>query len=224
MIKELNLSGEITLGKFMPIFMPISKLPEFAGNFNEVAEVLQGEVAVTDGAARLPITATWGVGPCVGIAGWDRTNKTSFMCHFDVDKAVRPTQETILYHLRQAANNNQFRGSIIIFSGQSSAEQATAREVIELCRNNQGDDIRFDVVYQELGIQGDGISLALDSRTGALSRYKFTNNKFHREAEAEVTLAEAFIRCSGQSLKLAYSSAFDRRGIKTECARRFYHM
>jgi len=201
---------------------PFHSYQPHIGPMTEVAEVLQGEFAVTSSNSRFPVLATYGVGPCVGVAGWDSNRKVAFLCHFDAQACVLSSQDSILDHLRRSSVSEGFSGELTIFSGMSTVRDRITQNVIELFRRDFGPAFKFQISNQNLGssLEAGGLALAVDSRNGSMMTYRPMMNPFLREPLFGVAAdAAEYSRVLGEPLSLAHSIYLEKGGIITACMR-----
>jgi len=78
------MSEIITFSKSVDSF----KKQLFKGDFSLVQEVLPGEYAITSATSSKPVLATCGLGPCVSLAGYNKTYKVAFLTHYRVGSNV----------------------------------------------------------------------------------------------------------------------------------------
>lgn len=141
-------------------------------NGDEIAEVLQAQVGFTIATDKKPVLATWGCSPCVALAGYDASNKIAFLVHFSSAHEVRKSGELIFANIIKLAKEKiespiqlHLRGGI---KGLSEAIIGAIKIWMEKSKV-----FTMEIASQEILLSGKGRgkSLAIDSRTGAVSEY-----------------------------------------------------
>ncbi len=132
------------------------------GNLDEVVFVSQKQYAITKSVDQYPVLATFGLGPCVALVGYDQESQVGFMTHYSVVQETKSFSELLLLLEVLGSKTEDYRVALV--GGTTKASEALIgglRQITSL----------FDmgVVHEEiLGVDLSGRSVVLDTRTGEI--------------------------------------------------------
>lgn len=136
----------------------------------ESACILQHEYGVTKADAAQPVLGTYGAGPCVILALYDKQAKTAVLTHIDA--------LTNLYSLNQLFNEINPETTVAHLAGGDSSSQEMCIKIIDMLEDRKINIANADIVRE--GFKGPA-SLAIDARTGNIyapvSPFQLSNTK-----------------------------------------------
>lgn len=129
-------------------------------------EVSQGEYSIVTASDEVQTMQTYGIGPCVAVTIYDKTNKKGFLTHIDTQEKAK-SLTSVLYQLSaQGFDVNNCEARII--GGQTGSSMNTVKEIQKALEEKQ-----FNVV--EMDVFGHGVrSIQLDLNTGEVTDYDET--------------------------------------------------
>lgn len=145
----------------------------------EIADALQAEAVFTNAAAKKPIVATYGCGPCVAVGGFEPANKMAFLVHFQLAEEVRACGGEISGEILKLISK-KMRDPIQLHLRGGELNCPESEETIKAIR--QWMYLRNDLPMQIASIDlfpSDPLvskSLLIDSRTGHVSEYDLSAN------------------------------------------------
>ncbi len=149
--------------------------PEFLGDMGDVVEVSMNQQAVTRATDAKPVLATFGLGPCVALVGYEPSAKVGFLTHYSASTEVAgsfPNLLAILYRIG-LSHETPTRFEVRLVGGWEK-EDGLIRELKTRVRH--GTSFNMKIVEEDTGCVDDGRSVALDTRTGELFSYNPMNN------------------------------------------------
>ena len=142
----------------------------FTGKPDDFAEVFQAEFGVTRASDPKPVLATFGLGPCIAIGGYDRRSTVGFLAHFDKPKDGLDSFGAIYHILRQYVSPDTARFEVSLVGGQDGCSEGLLAEMKRVIKGSEV--YPMDLVREEtLGSWDCNRSLALDTRTGQVHAY-----------------------------------------------------
>lgn len=179
----------------------------------KIEDVWQAEVGITNSTDSSPILGTDGLGPCIGVAGWDPNKKIGFLAHFHSEEQIQKCFNKIFSALKSCLNSSEksyFEVAIVGGENDIDASYDDRHDMIkaELLKD---EEIKCRVVYEDIARTGDSTrSLLIDTRNGIISSYNSINNpNVHRRSEELYCLHQRFLvdiwkkRCP-DDLKIGY--------------------
>ena len=142
---------------------------EYSSSFEDVFEIIQTEAGITCSEEEHPVLATYGIGPCVAIAGYEPNLKIGFIAH--VDELTSNPSQTIVGNLERVSSDQNYEVTLI--GGNEETSRENVQKIIDnFTLNNLNPQIKFEIVDNELYEEDLNIkSIALDTRTGELYDY-----------------------------------------------------
>ncbi len=142
--------------------------PLFEGTIDEVVEVAMREQAVTKATDDKPVLATYGIGPCIALVGYDPVNKIGFLTHYTNATELKHSFTSLLCALNRAGCNYGFDVRIVCNDSFSSEKEIDLLRNLVEHRNLHG----MRMVEEDLEPSGEiSKSIALDTRTGEVFSY-----------------------------------------------------
>lgn len=179
----------------------LEKLPIMGENVKDMrllAEISQSQAGFTCATDGKPIVATFGCGPCVALGGYDQVNHTAFVVHFAKPEEVRSDAAMITDQIKSLMHTPLTADTpmeIHIHGGWTGLSEDTVQEIKNWVISS---DIPMKIQSQNIlglsDISGTpvGRSLAIDSRTGAISEYDPTTNPYSKATTAKLKLTCAW--------------------------------
>ncbi|MDD4353392.1 MAG: hypothetical protein PHN56_02950 [Candidatus Nanoarchaeia archaeon] len=160
-------------------------MPIYQGSNNLVKLIYQREQGITYFNDNKPVLATFGLGPCLAIAGYDSRLKIGFLAHYDFLTNEKESIEQLIFLIPK----NSFFDVSLIGGNDSSIEQYGV--IKELLKNNE---VLFNIIEEDV-FGNISRSIVLDTRTGEKFAYNpklFKNIKLI-EPSMQVTKAKMII-------------------------------
>lgn len=159
--------------------------PEFSGDMDGVVDVSMNQQAVTRATDAKPVLATFGLGPCVALVGYEPSAKVGFLTHYSASTEVAQSFPNLLATLYRIGLSHEAptRFDVRLVGGWDNADKLIG----ELkTRVRHGTSFNMKILEEDTGYVADGRSVALDTRTGELFSYnpqKNPNTKIPNELE-----------------------------------------
>lgn len=132
-------------------------------------EVSQGEYSIATVSDEVQTMQTYGIGPCVAVTIYDRTNKKGFLTHIDTPEKAK-SLKTVLYKL-SAQGFDVKNCEARIIGGQTNSSMDTVKEIQKALEEKQYNIVEMDVF-------GNGArAIQLDLNTGEVTDYNETINQ-----------------------------------------------
>jgi hypothetical protein len=166
---------------------PLKKL-----NGRRIAEALQSEAAFTTARLKKHIVATYGLGPCVAVGGYDSINKIAFVVHFATEREVIKCGGKILYNILRLAKKKITKPIQIHLRGGAQGTSDGIIKAIENWMRRRKDDLPMEIVSKDVLDSGtclDGKSLSINAKNGKVSKYNPLRNPKRREMTDVMTHA-----------------------------------
>jgi len=160
--------------------------PEFSGNMDGVVDVSMNQQAVTRATDEKPVLATFGLGPCVALVGYEPSAKVGFLTHYSAGTEVDGSFPNLLATLYRIglSHDSPTRFDVRLIGGWEGDVDKLIGELKTRVRH--GTSFKMEIVEEDTGYVADGRSVALDTRTGELFSYnpkKNPNTKIPNELE-----------------------------------------
>ncbi|MDP3639732.1 MAG: hypothetical protein Q8R53_00830 [Nanoarchaeota archaeon] len=167
--------------------------PEFSGNMDDVVDVSMNQQAVTRATDAKPVLATFGLGPCVSLVGYEPSEKVGFLTHYSASTEVNNSFPNLLATLYRIglSHDGPTRFEVRLVGGWEREDKL----IQELkTRVRHGTMFNMEIVEEDTGYVEEGRSVALDTRTGELFSYSPKNNP-HTKIPDELEIMEMLIPC-----------------------------
>ena len=129
-------------------------------------EVSQGEYSIATVSDEVQTMQTYGIGPCVAVTIYDKTNKKGFLTHIDTPEKAKSLR-SVLYKL-SAQGFDVKNCEARIIGGQTGSSMDTVKEIQKVLEEKQYNIVEMDVF-------GNGVrAIQLDLNTGEVTDYKET--------------------------------------------------
>lgn len=145
--------------------------PEFQGDMEDVVEVDMNEQAVTRATDPKPVLATFGLGSCVALVGYEPSAKVGFLTHYSASTEVAGSFPTLLATLYRAGLSHEAptRFEVRLVGGWEGDSDKLMSELET--RVMFGTSFNMQIVERDTGYVEQGRSIALDTRSGELFSY-----------------------------------------------------
>src|SRR3989338_5309708 len=154
-----------------PVFVENGTIPGYSGSHDLVSIVSQGEQGITHSDDGKPVLATFGIGPCISIVGYDSTNKTGFLTHYDPCVDLEASLSALFDSLPQ---DQKFEFDISIIGGNGSSVN-TYRAIKSQLEAQTNPTRKLNVSEEDI-FGNESRSVALDTRTG--QKYVYDPKQF----------------------------------------------
>ncbi len=144
---------------------------------DNTAEAIQSEVVFSQSDDDKPILATYGAGPCVIVAGYERSQKIGFVAHFSHAGEVEVGADLILDRLKRMLNEKSGNFSVFLKGGiiDDPVSENTFKAIKKWVSttNDHASHIALKILSSDpLNSEDEeSKSLALDTRSGAIYDY-----------------------------------------------------
>ena len=129
-------------------------------------EVSQGEYSIATASDDVQTMQTYGIGPCVAVTIYDKTNKKGFLAHIDTPEKAKSLKSVLHQLAAQGFDISNCEARII--GGQTGSSMDTVKEIQKALEEKQ-----FNIV--EMDVFGHGVrSIQLDLDTGEVTDYDET--------------------------------------------------
>jgi len=146
----------------------------YTGSLEDVVDLVQQELGITNSKDKKPVIATSCLTNCVGITGYNKENKAGFLIH--ADAMTHPILPVLVGSLGRLTPEKQVYG-VHLIGGQSKGEKRHINRIIDsLTINNLNEKIRFEIVEKDLYGEDMKRNIALDTRTGEIFDYNASIN------------------------------------------------
>ncbi|MFA5855725.1 MAG: hypothetical protein WC867_00055 [Candidatus Pacearchaeota archaeon] len=170
--------------------------PIYNGEMDKICEILQGEFGTTDYNNETPVLATVGIGPCLGIAGYEKDKKIGFLGHFDNGEHMNETLSRIYYAIGSNTLGEKSKFDLTILRGYDYTGNESTKTLDYLKRffdAMKNHSMEFNIIHEDLGPNFGRINsaedrfeerekltktLLIDSRDGKIYRYDITKNPY----------------------------------------------
>ena len=169
-------------------FLDDSHRPPYNRSYQDIAEIFQGELGITNSDDPKPVLATYGVGPCVAFTGWAPKQKAGFLAHYDGLTDLSESFEVLLYWTSKSVRDLPIEFDVRLIQG-----DWPDKKIIDFikARLNMRSDIPMKLVEEDVGVAMCK-SIALDTRTGQTYSYDPMQNPQTRDIpELEIMLTAA---------------------------------
>jgi len=158
-------------------------------------EAFQSEMAITHEHSSTPIAATYGLGPCISLSGYDPTNKIAFVIHFATDKEVEvcgPKLFSYFFGLQKKPVEAPLQ--VHLHGGKEGASNSTLVAIYNLLQSVHQSRPPSTYRVASIGVLYDpslfyvtkfSRSIAVDARTGHVSSYDPSKNPKRRALTKE---------------------------------------
>lgn len=129
-------------------------------------EVSQGEYSIATVSDEVQTMQTYGIGPCVAVTIYDKTNKKGVLSHIDTPEKAKSLR-SVLYKL-SAQGFDVKNCEARIIGGQTGSSMDTVKEIQKALEEKQYNIVEMDVFG--LGVR----AIQLDLNTGEVTDYNET--------------------------------------------------
>lgn len=145
--------------------------PEYTGSIGDVVEVDMNQQGVTRATDSKPVLATFGLGPCVSLVGYEPLAKVGFLTHYTSLTKVNDSFSELLWIFYKIglSHDAPTRFEVRLVGGWEGSLDKLIGEL--KTRVRYGTMFNMEIVEEDTGYVGGGRSVALDTRTGELFSY-----------------------------------------------------
>ena len=125
--------------------------PILKAGFERTVDVSMSEYAIASARSPKNILATFGLGPCISLAGYDPANRVGFLSHIAgghtcMDLLIQVTHSTL-----RMTNNTRATFSLVIVGSNDSNTSDLLHIVRRDINNSMNPDVKFHLEYEEIG-------------------------------------------------------------------------
>jgi hypothetical protein len=144
-----------------PVYVENGTIPRYSGSNDLVSIVSQGEQGITNSSDKKPVLATFGIGPCVSVVGYDSSKKTGFLTHYD---SCVDLENSLASLFGLFPKDQEFNFDVSIIGGDGSSV-STYRAIKSQLESKSDTALRLNVSEEDI-FGNESRSVALDTRTG----------------------------------------------------------
>lgn len=182
---------------------------------DEIREAGMSEIVISNARGLHPVLTTYGLGPCVGLAGYDPMNRFGFVTHIVTDSEIEKSGKMLLERIQAYRQEHSSAPLFIHLRGGIKGVSESTIGLIKQWMQESG--ILMFVVSEEILAEpilpGTMIpevpgSLRLDVRTGSCERYDPKTN-FYAKKPQSFSVTEGMrgqVFQSHQGLQVVYDS------------------
>ena len=138
----------------------------YSGNFSLIKGKGMGKLISTE-KSDTPIIATWGIGPCIMLSGYDTEQKIGFLVHYSDSAEICYTANSLVKEISKTTKNKPILQFYLV-GGYSGMSNETLTDVERYLQENfNRPKISHKDVLGKLG-PFDARSFALDTRNGKI--------------------------------------------------------
>jgi len=158
--------------------------PLVSENYNKCAEVFQQGFGFTSSNDEKPYIATFGLGPCIAIVGYNKEHKIGFIYHIDNKKCFHDKNVgTLYYHINKFKENYHEESMTFVVSlfGSTTYYQKHFVEYIytQIKRYNMfwaKYNIKINIVENNINTENNSTSVCLNTEDGSFYSFNGTNS------------------------------------------------
>jgi chemotaxis receptor (MCP) glutamine deamidase CheD len=159
--EQVGKKHQIEAPKYVdPKYVSGGVVPEYQGKGDLVSIVSQGEQGITHADSEKPILATFGIGPCISVSGYDKEKSVGFLTHYDSLVEVLESMQQVSDGM--PTQELQFDVSII---GSDDSTVSMYKEIKSALEQLSQGSMKFNVTEEDV-FGNVSRSVALDTRTG----------------------------------------------------------
>jgi len=182
-----------------PVYVKNGTIPQYSDTHDLVTIVSQGEQGITDSTDKKPVLATFGIGPCISIVGYDSTKRAGFLTHYDSCVDLEASLASVFESLPR---DQQFEFDISIIGGDGSSVNIY-RAIKSKLETQSNPNVKLNVSEEDV-FSNESKSIALDTRTG--QKFVYDPKQF-----ADVRVNVPIIDGRIYSARMAYNSFAKRQ-------------
>ena len=187
-----------TFSALLDDFRKSIKRIEYNKEMEVVAEVFQKQQAVTRANCNKPVLATFGIGPCISIVGYEPISMIGFLTHYDSLTEIKESFTNLLIALYKAGAKEENEFQVRLVSNFNSINKADL-ELIKILLKH-GTAFKMKLIEEDTRPSETDLckSIALDTRSGEVYSYDPSKNPFRDINGIENVIMKAMFRAKAE--------------------------
>ena len=170
---DLQSAEQINMSFKNPVYVIGGTAPQYRDSQDLITVVSQKEQGITDFSNERPVLATFGLGPCIALTGYDSDRRAGFLTHYDSKVDLSGSLDSLFNSL---PHDTFFDFDVSIIGG-DFLSASVYLELKSLLSSLDSPSIKLSVSEEDVFGEFNR-SVALDTRTGRRFVYRPDPSKY----------------------------------------------